>query len=264
MTIEAADAGCVGHGEIGAGGCNSAPARNNDGFAVAAAISVHRSPAPPMVVTIDGPAGTGKSTAARRLAEVLGFHFLDTGAMYRVIALLCVEQRFSPEDDAVTGEVARRAQIEFDAGRTLVDGRDVSSEIRSIDVTQAASIVARNPSVRAAMVEQQRQFAEGRRIVTEGRDQGTIVFPKAECKFYLTADPVERARRRFEELKAQGKEILLEDLLQQQQVRDERDETRNVAPLRAAEDAIIIDTTRLTLEQVLDKLQALVQERAPR
>lgn len=214
-----------------------------------------------MIVTIDGPAGTGKSTTARRLSETLGFHFLDTGAMYRIVALRCLETGSHPEDEEATGRLACSAVITFGEGRTYVDGRDVSAAIRTPEVSQAASLVARHPAVRSAMVEQQRQFAAGRNIVTEGRDQGTIVFPSAEFKFYLTADPVERARRRFEELRAQGQPVSLDELLAQQEVRDERDQTRSVAPMRAADDAITVDTTGLTIEQVLDRMCGLIQGR---
>ena len=212
-----------------------------------------------MIVTIDGPAGTGKSTVARRLAETLGFHFLDTGAMYRVVALRCLETERDPHSDPLSGEVARTAVIAFADGRTLVDGRDVSTEIRTPRVSDAASLVARNPSVRAAMVEQQRSFAAGRDVVTEGRDQGTVVFPHAEFKFYLTADPVERARRRFEELRAKGESVMLEELLAQQEQRDDRDQSRAHAPLRAAEEAMVVDTTGLSIDEVLGRLCATVR-----
>lgn len=217
-----------------------------------------------MIVTIDGPAGTGKSTAARRLAERLGFQFLDTGAMYRVVALRCLEQAANPESDEASGALARSAEITFEDCRTFLGGRDVSQLIRETNVTQAASLVARNPSVRSAMVELQRAFATGRDIVTEGRDQGTVVFPLAELKLYLTADPVERARRRFDELRAQGQSVTLEELLEQQGLRDERDRTRDVAPLRPADDAIVIDTTSLSIEQVLERMLELVAARRGR
>lgn len=217
-----------------------------------------------MIVTIDGPAGTGKSTAARCLAERLGFQFLDTGAMYRVVALRCLEQAANPESDEASGTLARSAEITFEDCRTFLGGRDVSQLIRETNVTQAASLVARNPSVRSAMVELQRAFATGRDIVTEGRDQGTVVFPLAELKLYLTADPVERARRRFDELRAQGQSVTLEELLEQQGVRDQRDQTRDVAPLRAADDAVVIDTTALSIEQVLEQMLKLVAARRSR
>ena len=212
-----------------------------------------------MIVTIDGPAGTGKSTVARRLAETLGFHFLDTGAMYRVVALRCLETDRDPQNDLLSGEVARGVEIAFAEGRTLVDGRDVSSEIRAPRVSDAASLVARNPSVRAALVEQQRSFAAGRDVVTEGRDQGTVVFPHAEFKFYLTADPAERARRRFEELRNKGELVTLEELLAQQEQRDDRDQNRAHAPLRAAEGAIVVDTTGLSIEEVLNRMCGTVR-----
>lgn len=207
-----------------------------------------------MIVTIDGPAGTGKSSVARTLAERLGFEFLNTGAMYRAVALACLERRIPPEDEPRVADMAGSLSIRFADNKIFLDGRDVSDDIRWDEVTQAASVVASNPAVRQQLVELQRACGHGTNLVTEGRDQGTIVFPHAECKFFLTASPEERAERRHKELSAQGRELTMAELLSQQAERDRRDETRACAPLKAADDAIHIDTSHLSLEAVVDEL----------
>jgi cytidylate kinase len=217
-----------------------------------------------MIVTIDGPAGVGKSTAARQLAERLGFDFLDTGAMYRAVALCCLEQNGAAEDADLTAQIAKSVHIEALSGHVLCDGRDVSGSIRSPLVTHGASIVAQNPAVREALVQQQREIAVGRNIVSEGRDQGTVVFPHAECKFFLTADPQERARRRHREMAEAGQTIEMEELVRQQNERDDRDQQRLIAPLRPANDALIVDTTDQSPEEVLDYLVESVHSRQAR
>jgi cytidylate kinase len=215
-----------------------------------------------MVVTIDGPAGTGKSTAARNLAARLGFHFLDTGAMYRVVAWSCLQRGVDPADGAAAAQVAASTRIEFDGERTQADGADVTTAIRTADVTHAASVVAQIPEVRAELVRQQRRIAAGRDIVCEGRDQGTVAFPQAGHKFFLTAEPLERARRRQQELAEKGQRIPLETLLAEQTDRDARDASRAVAPLKPADDAVIVDTTHLDGEAVVDLLvQHVLRER---
>ena len=222
-----------------------------------------------MIVTIDGPAGTGKSTAARRLAARVGFDFLDTGAMYRVVAWGCVQRGVDAgagagagdgDGAAAAAEVARALRIEFEGERTLADGVDVTAAIRSAEVTRMASVVAQVPEVREEMVRQQRRIAEGRDMVCEGRDQGTVAFPQAKCKFFLTAAPLERARRRQQELAEKGEDVPLEQLLAEQTERDERDANRAVAPLKPAADAIIVDTTNLDGEGVVDLLERWVRE----
>ena len=212
-----------------------------------------------MIVTIDGPAGSGKSTAARGLAERLGFEFLDTGAMYRAVGLHCLQQRTDPSNAESAAEIARHVDISFPGNRVLTNGVDVTEAIRSPDVTEAASIVAANPRVRAAMVALQRKLAAGRDIVCEGRDQGTVVFPHAECKFFLTADPRERARRRHNELAAQGNDSSVEEILEQLRGRDRRDADRPVAPLKPADDAVQVDTSRLTADEVITLLEQTVR-----
>lgn len=207
-----------------------------------------------MIVTIDGPAGTGKSSVARSLAERLGFEFLNTGAMYRAVALACLERRIPSDDEARVTDMTRQLSIRFKDNRIFLDDRDVSEDIFWEEVTQTASIVASNPAVRQQLVELQRSCGRDANLVTEGRDQGTIVFPHAECKFFLTAAPEERAERRMKELAAQGRELTMQELLAQQAERDRRDETRACAPLKPAEDAIHIDTSHLSLEAVVDEL----------
>lgn len=214
-----------------------------------------------MIVTIDGPAGSGKSTAARGLSERLGFEFLDTGAMYRSVACAVIQQNVDPSDEQAVVAVSQKIKITFSDAKVLLDGEDVSLAIRTPEVTEAASLVAQYPAVRQELVHLQRQAAEGIDIVSEGRDQGTVVFPDAFCKFFLVADPQERARRRHDELLTQGKEITLAEILQQIDERDQRDEQRTVAPLKPADDAIEINTSMLTIDEVLDQLEQIVRSR---
>lgn len=211
-----------------------------------------------MIITIDGPAGSGKSTAARGLASRLGFQFLDTGAMYRAVAWACLRDRIDLQDLDAVVRLAQSLRIDLDGERIWVDSFDVSQEIRTMQVSQATSIVAANPLVRNLMVSLQRHFASGKNVVTEGRDQGTVVFPHAEFKFYLVADPEERAKRRLAELQSHGGQITLEEILFQQQERDERDQRRSHAPLRCAPDAIPVNTTRMSTDQVLNLMQEIV------
>ena len=211
-----------------------------------------------MIVTIDGPAGAGKSSIARRLAERLGFHFLDTGAMYRAVALAALRRGLTAKDtDAIAG-LARAMAIEVLDDRVEMDGEDISRLIRTSDVSAAVHLAADNIAVRERLVELQRRIAAGRDIVTEGRDQGTVAFPQAECKIFLTASPLERARRRFAELAERGESVKHDEVLAQIQERDERDATRPVGALRKAADAQEVVTDGLTLDQVVAELEAIV------
>ncbi len=215
-----------------------------------------------MIITIDGPAGTGKSTAARRLAQQLGIQYLDTGAMYRADAWACLSKGEDPHDALAAAQVARETHVDIDDLCVRVDGVDVSQRIREPDVATAASIIAQIPEVRGVLVEQQRRIAHGRDIVCEGRDQGTVVFPEAEFKFFLTAAPAERARRRQDDLAGRQLYVPLEELLNQQQERDARDANRDVAPLKSADDAIVIDTTGLDAGQVVALLERHIRDGA--
>ncbi len=217
-----------------------------------------------MIVTIDGPAGSGKSTAARGVAALLGFDFLDTGAMYRAVALRCLQAGINLRDEQAAADVARSTEIVALGNRVLADGVDVTQAIRTAEVAQAASIVAINPEVRAALVKLQRKAAAGRNIVTEGRDQGTVVFPDAECKFYVTAAAEERARRRMLETSGQPGAPSYDETLNQIRERDSRDRSRDVAPLKQADDAVRVDTTGKSAEEVLALLAGLIRERASR
>jgi cytidylate kinase len=211
-----------------------------------------------VLVAIDGPAGAGKSTVARALALSLGFTYLDSGAMYRSVALAALERSGGtlPERPGALGELARSVTVDFaDAdARVLLDGRDVSREIRTPAVSEAASFVAADPAVREALVARQRELIDRGDWVAEGRDIGTVVAPDAELKIFLTADPRERARRRAAELGADVELVLAE-----QTMRDERDTTREHSPLQAAADAVVLDTSGLGVEEVVGRIAGLVR-----
>ena len=213
-----------------------------------------------MIVTIDGPAGSGKSTAARGLAQRLGFDYIDTGAMYRAVAHSCLASDIDTTDRASVTERAAELWIGFDGQDVLLDGINISAAVRSPSISEAASRVAQHPGVRAEMVRQQQAMVRERDMVTEGRDQGSEVFPDAECKFFLEASAEVRAVRRQEELLARGVEVPLEETLEQIRQRDHRDRTREISPLRPADDAIVIDSSELTADGVLDRFEAHVRQ----
>ncbi len=209
-----------------------------------------------MIITIDGPAGSGKSSAAKGLAKRLGFEALDTGAMYRAVALAVLRGAVPESSPAAIEALLAHIHIEVPHGRVMLNGEDVSAAIRANEVSQAASRLAAIPVVRRFLAAQQRAIAQGRDIVCEGRDQGTVVFPDAACKFFFQADRMERARRRLGEQHATGElGATLESVLADQDERDRRDANRDTAPMTAAPDAVLVDTTHLTAEQVIDRLE---------
>jgi CMP/dCMP kinase len=214
-----------------------------------------------MIVTIDGPAGSGKSSAARKLAKSLGFRFLDTGAMYRAIALAGARQKVDWNDPELLARIAATANIELDDDRVFLDGEDVSAEIRTVEVTRITKFAADNRKVRNILVDLQRRIAGDHDVVAEGRDQATVAFPNAECKIYLTATEEIRAHRRFLDLMARGERISLETVSESQRERDEQDHQRDFGGLRKAPDSIEICTDDLTPAEVVDRLEELVRTR---
>jgi len=212
-----------------------------------------------MIVTIDGPAGSGKSTAAKGLARRLGFEFLDTGAMYRAVALALSSADVPFSDAGRVVEFLNRTRLEMTAGRILLNGEDITEAIRLPSMSDASSRVAVEPHVRAVLVQWQRQIAQGRNMVCEGRDQGSVVFADSPCKFFLMASVPTRAARRLGELRARGIHTTLERVVEELEIRDHRDRTRAVGPLMMPDDAIVIDTDGLTPDQVLDRLEAEVR-----
>lgn len=215
-----------------------------------------------MIVTIDGPAGSGKSTVARALAVRLGFVFLDTGALYRAVAWKCLQQNLSRQESAKVVQLAQEMQIFWKDQQLFVDDEEVTTKIREPEVAQAASEVALIPEVREVLNEIQRKIGQNSNVVTEGRDQGTIVFPNAECKFFLIADPAERAKRRYLEEIERGLDSSEEEILAQIKDRDQRDMEREIAPLKPAEGAMKIDSSQVTAEEVVDQLEQLVREKS--
>jgi cytidylate kinase len=214
-----------------------------------------------MIVTIDGPAGAGKSSVARALAQRLGFRFLDTGAMYRAVALAALQQGVDLQDAQALADLAEQLTIELQGTDVLLNGVKVTDQIRTPQVTQAVRFAADNLTVRRRLSALQRRAAAGGSIVTEGRDQGTVVFPDADCKFFLTASPQERARRRYLEMQDRGLYVSEQEVLQQQTDRDRQDGERPVGRLEKAEDAIEVSTDGLHVDQVIDRLEQLVRQR---
>jgi cytidylate kinase len=209
-----------------------------------------------MVIAIDGPAGAGKSSVARAVADELGFTFLDSGAMYRCVALAALEAGVDLDDGEALARLAAGLEIGFDGSRVLLDGRDVSEAIRTPEVTAAASRVSVHPGVRAAMVARQRALIESGGYVAEGRDIGTVVSPEAPLKVFLTASDEQRAQRRAEET---GEDV--DSVLAAQRGRDARDRERQHGALRAAEDAVVLDTSSLSQPEVVDRVVSLARER---
>jgi len=210
-----------------------------------------------MIITIDGPAGTGKSTVAQAVAEKLHFDFLDTGAMYRAVGLAAIRQQVPLDNPGELAQVAGGCRVEFDWSSfppgVLLNGEPVGHLIRNKDASSAASRIAVVPAVRELLVLEQRRIGRQRpNLVTEGRDQGTVVFPEAACKFFLDAQAQERARRRVNQLRQAGQAADYQEILDQIIARDKRDSTRTTSPMVPADDAHIVDTTHLTQQQVVD------------
>ena len=214
------------------------------------------------LIAIDGPVGVGKSSVAGLLAERFGWQHLDTGAMYRAVALRVIQRNASPDDEEACAEIARAMHLGFrpspEGQRVVLDGEEVTEAIRSREVTEAVSSVADLIEVRKELNRRQKELGEAVPSVAEGRDMGTVVFPQARWKFYLDADPMERARRRGDQLAAEGKAVDDEELLKAIGERDRRDRERPLGALRIADDAIIVDTTGMNLERVVSILEQLV------
>lgn len=215
----------------------------------------------PMVVTIDGPAGAGKSSVSRELARRLGFRFLDTGAMYRAVALAALERQIDLSDAAEVEALASAITLDVTDDTVLLDGRDVSQAIRTPEVTAAIHHVADNPTVRGILVDLQRRLGGLRDTVTEGRDQGTVAFPHAQCKIFLTASPEERARRRVQDLAARGVAATYEEILAQQNERDRRDSTRAVGRMLQTPEMVELVTDGLSPAEVIHRLEEIVRTR---
>ena len=218
-----------------------------------------------LIIAIDGPSGAGKSTLGRMLARSLNLLYIDTGSMYRALALAVMESSISASDDIAVGSLASRVDIDIkgdpDSLRVTLEGRDVTDEIRTEEVTETSSLISTIPQVRQAMVARQREMGK-RGAVLNGRDIGTVVFPDADVKFFLTAAPDERAQRRFTEESEQNKDVSFESTFAEMIERDRRDSTRDDSPLKVAEDAIVVDSTGLSIDEVFEKMRAAIETKS--
>lgn len=219
-----------------------------------------------MIIAIDGPSGAGKSTLGRLIARELNLLYIDTGAMYRAAALAVIESGVSTTDGGGVAEVVKRADINLegdpDSLQVRLNGRDVSERIRSEEVSHSASVISTIPEVRRSLVARQRELGErAGGVVLDGRDIGTIVFPQADIKFFLTAEPEQRAQRRYEEDRLKERDASFEETLAEINTRDRRDSTRNDSPLAIADDAIVIDSTECSIEEVFERMMKAIRER---
>jgi len=217
-----------------------------------------------ILIAIDGPAGSGKSTTARLVAKRLGYTYVDTGAMYRAVTLKVLTSKISPSDESRVVELAEQSRLDLLSDHTdlrvILDGNDVTDQIRSEDVTKNVSLVSSYPGIRKLMVDRQREIGARKGCVVDGRDIGTVVFPDAELKFFMTADIMERARRRQLELSSKGTELPIVQVVHELKTRDMKDSTRETSPLRKADDAVEIDTTNMTIDEQVGKILGYVNE----
>lgn len=217
-----------------------------------------------MIVTIDGPAASGKSTTAKEVAKKLGWIYLDTGAMYRAMALKVLKEKITLSDTKAIGRLIEKTEIDLIPGekimQVLLDKEDVTDEIRFPEVDEAVGPVCEVPIVRRVMVQKQREIAKKGNLITEGRDMGTVVFPDAEYKFFMLASIEERAKRRRQDLLKKGIDIPLDTLKKRIEIRDQRDSNRNLSPLIPAKDAIVVDTTSMTISMQVDFILKIIQK----
>lgn len=216
------------------------------------------------VIAIDGPSASGKGTVAEKVAAALGYRYLDSGALYRLVTLAALGASADLGDEAALTRIAEKMAIDFRDGKTWLEGRDVTVELRSEPVGVAASRIAAHPSVRRALLTRQRGFRASPGLVADGRDMGSVVFPDAPLKVYLTADVAARAERRYKQLMEKGMYAKMGDVVEELRRRDERDSSRPVAPLKHYPDALFLDTTGLTVEQAVERILGWWRERAPR
>ena len=216
------------------------------------------------VIAIDGPSASGKGTVAVKVAEALSFNFLDSGALYRLVAFAALERGVSPEDGEALAGIARQLDVRFTGGRIDLQGRDVTEAIRAEQVSGAASRVAALQSVRDALLDRQRAFRQAPGLVADGRDMGSVVFPDATLKIFLTADAEERARRRYKQLIEKGMTANMTDLLQEIRQRDKRDSERTAAPLQKCADAVELDTSGMSIEAAVERVLALFRNTSHR